>query len=293
MTATGSANPPPRPQRADVTASYDLGVDTYQALWSPVILPPAQALIAGLDLGDSRTVLDVGSGTGALVPAIRARAPQITVITLDASMGMLAAARATNAAPAAQADAMALPIGDTTVDAVILAYVLFHVGEPAVALSEAARVLREEGRIGTITWSRERGATAHQVWEDLLTEAGVPPLPVRRNDTDLDSADTVADLLTHAGLQPQRIWTEQLSHRWNPTAFWRLITGSGQTRLRLRHVEVRARQGILTQARHRLASLQPEDYQWTGEVTCATGTKRPPGTAAATGGSWHTQQLDG
>jgi SAM-dependent methyltransferase len=277
MTTPGSANPP-RPQRADVAASYDLGVDTYQALWSPVILPPARALIAGLDLRDGQTVLDVGSGTGALVPAIRARAPRITVISLDASMGMLTAARANTTAPAAQADAIALPISDTAVDAMVLAYVLFHVSEPAVALAEAVRVLRDKGRIGTITWSRERGATAHAVWEDFLADAGVPSLAPRRNDTGLDTADTVAEVLTDAGLQPERIWTQRLSHRWNRATFWQLVTGSGQNRLRLRHVEAQTRQRILTQARHRLASLQPEDYQWTGEVTCATATKRPPQT---------------
>jgi len=35
---------PPRPRRADVAGSYDLGTEVYEALWSPVILPPGSAL---------------------------------------------------------------------------------------------------------------------------------------------------------------------------------------------------------------------------------------------------------
>ena len=34
------------PRRSDVAASYDRGAVAYEALWSPVILPPAAALVA-------------------------------------------------------------------------------------------------------------------------------------------------------------------------------------------------------------------------------------------------------
>ena len=41
---------PPRPRRADVAGSYDLGATAYEALWSPVILPPVIALVTSLPL---------------------------------------------------------------------------------------------------------------------------------------------------------------------------------------------------------------------------------------------------
>ena len=41
---------PAGPRRVDVAAAYDLGVDAYVSLWSPVILPPAEAVVAGLGL---------------------------------------------------------------------------------------------------------------------------------------------------------------------------------------------------------------------------------------------------
>ena len=39
-----------RPRRSDVAASYDRGAVAYEALWSPVILPPAAALVWFLGL---------------------------------------------------------------------------------------------------------------------------------------------------------------------------------------------------------------------------------------------------
>ncbi len=62
---------PARPRRADVAASYDRGAAAYEALWSPVILPPAAALAASLGLTGRCVVADVGAGTGALLGARR------------------------------------------------------------------------------------------------------------------------------------------------------------------------------------------------------------------------------
>jgi hypothetical protein len=36
---------PLRPQRPDVASTYDQGAGAYETLWSPVILPPAAALV--------------------------------------------------------------------------------------------------------------------------------------------------------------------------------------------------------------------------------------------------------
>ena len=137
----GDAAAPARRCRADVVASYDLGVDCYEQLWSPVVLPAAAALIPWLALAGRSTVLDAGAGTGALVNAIRSAAPTVRVIALDASPQMLRVAHAERGVPAVQADAMALPVAAEAVHAVILAYVLFHLPDPLAALKEA-RVVR-------------------------------------------------------------------------------------------------------------------------------------------------------
>jgi SAM-dependent methyltransferase len=53
--------------------------------------------------------------------------------------------------PSSPTRSLALPLADATADAVILAYVLFHLTDPPRALAEARRVLRPGGRVAAIT----------------------------------------------------------------------------------------------------------------------------------------------
>jgi SAM-dependent methyltransferase len=271
--AADVTEPAARPRRANVVASYDLGVERYEQLWSPVILPPAAALIPWLELGDKTTVLDVGAGTGALVDTIRSAAPGAQVIALDASMGMLRAAHLRREAPAAQADAMVLAIVDETVDAVVLAYVLFHLADPLAALKEAARVLRLGGRVATVTWASERTERAQLVWDDALAAAGVPPLPPGRVDAGLDSPEAISSLLAQAGLLPRRIWSQLLCRQWDRESFWSLRSGSGVNRRRLAQIDPEARAILLGRLRRQLGELQPKDLFWEGHVLCAVASK--------------------
>ena len=166
---------PPRPRRADVADGYDRGAQAYEALWSPVILPPAAALVRFLGLTGRCVVADVGAGTGALLGAIRSAAPTARVVSFDASAGMLRIARTQRGAQAVVADALALPLAEAAADAVILAYVLFHLADPSLAVAEAARVLRPGGRVGAITWAWERVSRAEVVWDQALVMVPIRP----------------------------------------------------------------------------------------------------------------------
>jgi SAM-dependent methyltransferase len=266
-----------RPRRADVADSYDRGTDAYEALWSPVILPPAAALVRNLGLTGRCVVADVGAGTGALLSLIRSAVPGARVVALDASAGMLRLARTRRGAAAIRADALALPLADASADAVVLAYVLFHLADPPLALTEAARVLRPGGRVAAITWAWERASRADTVWDQVLTEAGVPPAPLRRVDAGLDRPAALRALLSSAGLLPERVWPQRLRHQWDRSSFWQLTTGGGANRTRLSRLDAPARADVLTRAHRRLGQLAPPDYLWEGEVICAVATK---GTAA-------------
>jgi ubiquinone/menaquinone biosynthesis C-methylase UbiE len=265
---------PSVPDRDDVTAAYDRGVEGYVKVWSAVILPPAQDVVAALDLAPAATVLDVGGGSGALIPSIRVAAPSGRIVALDASVEMLRAARDHTEAFVARGDALALPVRSQSVDAVLLAYVLFHLSNPGQAMCEAARVLHRGGVTGTVTWAMESPMQAYAVWDSTLTDAGAQPLPRRRVDTGLDSPDAIRRLLTENGFQPMQIWTQRLRHQWTPATYFRLAIGNGLNQLRLDTLEEQTRAETLQLASQRLAELQPADLAWTGEVICATASRR-------------------
>jgi SAM-dependent methyltransferase len=174
---------------------------------------------------------------------------------------------------AVRADALILPVADQAVDAIVLAYVLFHLADPLAALMEAARALRRGGRAGTVTWAWERAEPAQLMWNETLAEAGVPDLPTRRVDAGLDSPQALQLLLHEAGLTPVRIWTERLSHQWDADSFWALVTGSGVNRRRLSLIEPEARAALIDRLRDQLSHLGPHDYDWEGEVVCAVAAK--------------------
>ena len=263
-----------RPRRADVARAYDLGVDAYDALWSPVILPPAVAVAEALALAPDARVVDVGAGSGALLPALRRCAPDSAVVSVDASEEMLRAARRNHAALAVRADALALPVADGSVDAVLLAFVLFHLAEPATGLAEAARALRRGGRVGTVTWTREGSAPANKVFEAALADAGAPVPPVRRIDQGLDSEVAIRATLGEAGFSVDEVWLVGLRHRWEPDAYWALATGNGVNRARLAALDDATREETLATAQDRVMSLDPEAFSWWGEVVCAVASKR-------------------
>jgi SAM-dependent methyltransferase len=92
--------------------NYSAAAEGYAAFWSPVILPPARQMLQALPWDGTRRILDIGTGTGALIPEIRRLAPIASVMGIDPSLGMLARARGTHA-PLAAMDAMASGSGRT------------------------------------------------------------------------------------------------------------------------------------------------------------------------------------
>lgn len=96
-------------------------------------------------------LLDIGCGTGGLLEIL---APRIEEgLGVDASRDMLALARTRLAErglsriAVRQADMYRLPLPDAAFDAVTLQMVLHYAEDPAIALAEAARVLRPGGEV--------------------------------------------------------------------------------------------------------------------------------------------------
>jgi ubiquinone/menaquinone biosynthesis C-methylase UbiE len=96
-------------------------------------------------------VLDIGSGTGVLLPFLIADlGDEGKIVALDFSMEMLVQAQAKHFPPMvglAQADVLAIPLADNSVDLAICNSAFPHFSDKVKALKEIARALRNNGRL--------------------------------------------------------------------------------------------------------------------------------------------------
>jgi SAM-dependent methyltransferase len=97
------------------------------------------------------TVLDAACGTGRALPHLRtAVGPAGRVVGVDLTPQMLAEARRLGrdrVAGLVEADVLALPLADASLDAVLAAGLVSHLPDPAAGLAELARVCRPGARL--------------------------------------------------------------------------------------------------------------------------------------------------
>jgi ubiquinone/menaquinone biosynthesis C-methylase UbiE len=128
---------------------FDLWSQTYD---NPVIQavtyrPVQDAVLRGLERQRPRRVLDVGCGTGLLTTRM-ADALGADLVGCDYSWGMLTRARRRSTAPSwVLADAMALPVDEGSVDAVVCTESFHWYADQALALREFRRVLAPGGQL--------------------------------------------------------------------------------------------------------------------------------------------------
>jgi SAM-dependent methyltransferase len=154
-----------------------------------VHMPVADRLIAE-DLG---SVLDVGCGIGRFATALGGR---LDWLGLDTSPRQIADCPYR---PIMRANATRLPLADHSVGAVTMLWMLYHLDDPRVAISEAKRVLQSGGLFAACTSSRTN--------DPELVPDGYP-----RTTFDAEEAgDLVADVFGASNTEIER-WDTPLVH---------------------------------------------------------------------------------
>jgi ubiquinone/menaquinone biosynthesis C-methylase UbiE len=138
----------------DIASTYDRGRDhgpEFLDLWMDVV---------SAQVKDQRieTILDLGCGTGRFSDALQVRF-DADVIGIDPSTKMLAQARSKPSRGRIRYEAgrgESIPLPDKSVDLVFMSMIFHHLENPALAVHECRRVLRDQGTALIRTGTRER-----------------------------------------------------------------------------------------------------------------------------------------
>ncbi|ACC40663.1 MULTISPECIES: class I SAM-dependent methyltransferase [Mycobacterium] len=150
------------PIREDVSLAA-----THRAMWAlgdyalmaeEVMAPLGPILVAAAGIGPGVRVLDVAAGSGNIsLPAAKSGA---TVVSTDLTPELLQRSKARAAAQGLtldyqEANAQALPFGDSEFDTVISAIGVMFAPDHQCSANELARVCKTGGTIGVISWTPE------------------------------------------------------------------------------------------------------------------------------------------
>ncbi len=159
---------------------FDQLAPTWDKEFTPERLKCLANIVKALRIKPGYYVLDIGSGTGVLLPFLIAEVgDEGKIVALDFSAEMLIQAQAKDFPPVvglAQADVLAIPLADSSVDLAICNSAFPHFSDKVSALKEIARVLKNNGRLVIChTMSRDMLNGFHQsiggvVANDLLPD---------------------------------------------------------------------------------------------------------------------------
>lgn len=108
--------------------------------------PSEAALITKAQLSDSPTIAEIGCGTGVVLERLQKMYPQAQLIGIDSDERLLKIARDGNLdAKLVIADASATTLPDSSVDLVVMRYLLQHITDPSSVVREAHRILKPGG----------------------------------------------------------------------------------------------------------------------------------------------------
>ena len=166
------------------TGVWDRISDIYYREVDPRFAPVVEHCLRRADLRAGESVVDLGTGTGAVaVLAAAAVGQRGTVAAVDISPHMLALAAKRVAATGLdnidlrEGRAEEIPADDASVDAIIASLSLMYVIDRAAAARECARVLKVGGRLVGAVWAAADHADIVRFQQTAGAFAPPPPVP--------------------------------------------------------------------------------------------------------------------
>lgn len=210
------------------SASYEIwqamaaGWDRERSWLWEVSRAVSEEMLTALGPEPGQTILELAAGTGQTgFAAARAIGPNGRLICTDFAPEMVAAARRESArlglanVEHREMDAERMDLDDDSVDGVLCRWGYMLMADPARALAETRRVLRDGGRLSLSVW----GAAERNPWASLPAKA----------------------LMEHTGASPANPKDPGIFAMADPERVRSLVQNAGFTEPRLNEVEVRWR----------------------------------------------------
>jgi enediyne biosynthesis protein CalE5 len=213
------------------TAVWDRISPTYLNEIDRRFVPVVEATIRSAALRAGETVLDVGTGTGAVAQrAAVSVGPSGRVVGIDISPNMLALARQSATALAldnvtlCDGRAESIPVDDAAFDVVLACLSMMYVTDRERAAREIARVLRPNGRFVASVWAGPDECDIVLFQQTAGRFAGPPPVP-GVGPGSLADASSLLRQLDAAGIQA-RVETQVLGFDFGTFASaWDALAG--------------------------------------------------------------------
>jgi SAM-dependent methyltransferase len=143
--------------------------ERFMGRWSRRLAP---RLVKFASVEEGNSVLDIGSGTGALALAIAEAMPLAPVTGVDPSPAYVRDAQARTASDRVQfmvGDALALQLPDAAFDRTLSLLVMTFISNPSRALCEMIRVTRPGGIVAAAVWDYGQGMEMLRVfWDEAV-----------------------------------------------------------------------------------------------------------------------------